>query len=190
MNDWRNVDYLKSGNRTQQSCFTILEETKVLEKLQIFDPIVVGTIPICIDINDSDIDIVCSARNLVYFQLVAGMHFGHYQNFSYDWSKYYFTCNFWYKDMQIELYAESIKSEQHKAYRHMVTEHRILQLAGDKFSEQVVMLKNKGFKTEPAFGKLLNLIAPYDDLLELQNYTDHELSAFITERWCSDPISI
>ena len=61
----------------------------------------------------------------------------------------------------------------------MLVESRILRLAGQNFKEQIVNLKQSGYKTEPAFGYLLHLEEPYVDLLTLSQKTDSELSAII-----------
>ena len=63
MNDWLNIDYLKRGNQRQQECFLVLTSLNVLGVLKKYSPILVGTIPIEIDVEDSDIDIICSCSS-------------------------------------------------------------------------------------------------------------------------------
>ncbi|MCD1118127.1 DUF4269 domain-containing protein [Chryseobacterium turcicum] len=48
----------------------------------------------------------------------------------------------------------------------MIAEYKILQEKGDKFKQKIIDLKNNGIKTEPAFGLLLGLENPYEDLLK------------------------
>lgn len=61
---WHNISYLQLGNKKQKACYAALTHLQVLESLALFEPLVVGTIPLGIDIASSDIDIVCCAENL------------------------------------------------------------------------------------------------------------------------------
>ena len=70
----------------------------------------------------------------------------------------------------------------------MLIEHRILNIACSKFREEIIRLKSLGFKNEPAFGVLLKLHNPYEDLIGMNDMTDIELSAFILDNY--DPHAI
>ncbi len=59
MINFLNISYLQSGNEKQKKAYQVLTDNKVLEKLAPYQPIVVGTIPINIDIENSDLDIIC-----------------------------------------------------------------------------------------------------------------------------------
>ncbi|MNK30599.1 hypothetical protein D3C87_490190 [compost metagenome] len=51
----------------------------------------------------------------------------------------------------------------------MLIEHQILQEKGEDFRLKIIALKRNGYKTEPAFAKLLNLQGnPYLDLLKYE----------------------
>ena len=48
----------------------------------------------------------------------------------------------------------------------MIIEYKILELHGEVFRQEIIKLKSKGLKTEPAFAKLLGLVGnPYEELL-------------------------
>ena len=48
-------------------------------------------------------------------------------------------------------------------------EHRVLLAKGEEFRQEVINLKRQGWKTEPAFAKLLGLNGnPYEELLKLR----------------------
>jgi len=49
----------------------------------------------------------------------------------------------------------------------MIAEYKILQEKGNDFKKKIIELKKQGIKTEPAFGILLNLENPYEDLLKM-----------------------
>ena len=62
MTDFTKIEYLKNGNQKQVLAYKILSEYKVLANIAEFDPILVGTIPINIDIENSDLDIICYSK--------------------------------------------------------------------------------------------------------------------------------
>lgn len=59
MIDFASPDYLLTGNVKQKAAYRVLTEHSLLEKLRSFDPILTGTIPINIDTDTSDLDIIC-----------------------------------------------------------------------------------------------------------------------------------
>jgi len=66
MTHFDTIDYLKYGNEKQQKAFQVLSDYTIFETLTTFNPILVGTIPIEIDIETSDLDIICewSEKNI------------------------------------------------------------------------------------------------------------------------------
>ena len=56
MTDFLDISYLKNGNKKQQLAYSVINQYSILEILQQHEPIVVGTIPIEVDIVDSDLD--------------------------------------------------------------------------------------------------------------------------------------
>ncbi len=74
--------------------------------------------------------------------------------------------SFQFRDFEIELFAQNQISTQQQAYLHMLIEYKILQAHPESFKQQVIQLKQSGFKTEPAFAHLLGLKGdPYQALL-------------------------
>lgn len=75
---WKDTQYLQKGNLQQRRAYAVLQELAILTTLSAFDPIVVGTIPIDVDLPGSDIDIICEVlsedRNTIK-QLLRG-HYG------------------------------------------------------------------------------------------------------------------
>ena len=53
------MEYLKNGTAKQLRVHQVLSTNGIFDKLDAFDPVVVGTTPIGIDLPDSDIDICC-----------------------------------------------------------------------------------------------------------------------------------
>ena len=67
--DFINVDYLKFGNKKQQNVFKLLNRIHIFDIIEKYNPILVGTIPIGIDIDSSDLDIICEVYNLDDFEI-------------------------------------------------------------------------------------------------------------------------
>ncbi|WP_157447956.1 DUF4269 domain-containing protein, partial [Chryseobacterium sp. MOF25P] len=78
----------------------------------------------------------------------------------------FLVCNFKLEEFLIEIFAQNKPTIQQNAYCHMMAEYKILQEKGEEFKQKIIDLKKKGIKTEPAFGLLLGLENPYEDLLK------------------------
>ncbi|NLC65888.1 MAG: DUF4269 domain-containing protein [Clostridium sp.] len=66
--NWKDISYLKSGNLKQKEIYKLLKTTGILKILSDYNPLLVGTIPIKIDTENSDIDIVCEVYNFNQFE--------------------------------------------------------------------------------------------------------------------------
>lgn len=171
MIDFTKIDYLKNGNERQKKAYKVLTKYKLLEKLSDFSPILAGTIPIEIDIESSDLDIICEVKNRVEFAKFLNKIFAEFDtdlNIETVRIKEIEStiCNFELDGFLIEIFGQNIPTTQQNAYLHMIAEHKILQEKGENFKQKIIELKRKGIKTEPAFGMLLNLKNPYEDLLK------------------------
>ena len=170
MINFLNPSYLKSGNSKQQSVYQILTNHRILEKLAAFKPILVGTIPININIEGSDLDIICYARDKEEFKSVLLDNFQHESGFTVSENQTFnaVKANFLIEGFEVEIFGQNISTTEQNAYRHMVIEHQLLFEKGEDFRLQIIDLKKQGYKTEPAFAKLLGLSGDaYEALLDL-----------------------
>ncbi|MBF4487357.1 DUF4269 domain-containing protein [Flavobacterium sp. CSZ] len=170
MRDFTTIEYLKNGNQKQQQVFEILTQNKVLSKLAEFDPILVGTIPINIDIENSDLDIICHWKNKTDFREKLNSVFGKENEFSIREAiindKESIIANFKINDFEIEVFGQNIPTKDQNGYKHMLIEYEILQSKGENFRLEIIKLKQNGYKTEPAFAFILGLKGdPYMELL-------------------------
>lgn len=168
-----NIHYLKHGNQRQQSTYQTLIGHQIMEKLEAYAPILTGTIPINIDIESSDLDIICYWENKGNFIEALTTLFAAEKDFQLHESliekQETIVCNFKIDTFEIEVFGQNIPSESQNAYRHMLIEHQILQREGEDFRLKIIELKKNGYKTEPAFAKLLDLEGnPYHALLAYQ----------------------
>ncbi|NOR86886.1 MAG: DUF4269 domain-containing protein [Bacteroidales bacterium] len=173
MTNFKNIDYLMEGNAKQQKAYQALNKLGIFEKLKKFSPLLTGTIPIEIDLPESDLDIICECDNHDEFTDLIIKLFGQYKDFKiHSHDKYGLkstVCKFWFNNFEIEIFGQNRASERQNAYRHMLIEHRILQEKGAAFRVEIIALKAMGLKTEPAFAELLKLEGnPYEALLKLE----------------------
>ncbi len=164
------LDYLMRGNQKQRAIFDLLIRNHVMTSLQEFDPILVGTFPINIDIETSDLDIICYWKNKNKFISLVQNQFGTNDKFSLRETTISgnetVVANFEIDHYAFEIFGQNIPVRTQYAYRHMMAEYEILKSKGEDFRKQVVELKKNGLKTEPAFAQLLGLKQdPYEELL-------------------------
>lgn len=172
MPDFTTIHYLKDGNDRQQEAFRLLTEYRILEVLKQFDPILTGTIPLNIDLPESDLDISCYMKSEEEFKEVVQREFSTYEGFhcyvNTSFELPAVIATFCIEDTEIELFGQQQPAQAQNAYKHMVIEHQLLQLNGEDFRNKIIALKQQGMKTEPAFAQLLQLPGdPYSSLLEL-----------------------
>ncbi|MCT2561658.1 DUF4269 domain-containing protein [Chryseobacterium herbae] len=174
MIDFTNIEYLKSGNERQKRAYDVLKKYQVFEKLKDYSPVLAGTIPIEIDIESSDLDIICEVDleceedfldEIAMRRLMPGDTDVKVENIVVRGEKS-IVLNFMLEEFPIEIFGQNTPSIEQNAYRHMVAEYRILQEKGEDFKHEIIELKKQGIKTEPAFGLLMELENPYEDLLK------------------------
>lgn len=171
MTDFTNIEYLKNGNQRQVQAFEVLTQNKILSNLSEFDPILVGTIPINIDIENSDLDIVCHWKNKTEFIDKLNSIFRQENEFKIREillnNNESIVVNFRIQGFEIEIFGQNTPVKNQNGYKHMIIEHEILQAKGENFRLEIIKLKQNGYKTEPAFAFLLGLKGdPYAELLE------------------------
>lgn len=170
MVDFQDISYLKNGNERQKSAYQTLIKYQIFEKLSAFNPLLAGTIPIDIDIPESDLDIICHWQNVTDFIALLEKSFATEQNFNLREEtingEQTVVANFRIDDFEVEIFGQNIPSKEQNAFKHMLIEYQILQAKGDGFKQKIIELKRQGLKTEPAFAQLLALAGnPYEALL-------------------------
>ena len=160
MIDFKNISYLKVGNPRQRVAYQILQEIAIFDILQTYKPILTGTIPIEIDIPESDLDIICQCHDHEKLSSLLKSSYGNKVGFEITVKSKPITttiCRFQHQSFIIEIFAQNKPPEEQNAYIHMINEYQILKEKGDTFKSHIIQLKKKGIKTEPAFALLLHL---------------------------------
>lgn len=166
------LSYLSGGTDRQRQAYRTLTDSGLMRKLGRFDPILVGTIPIGIDIESSDLDIICCFEDSSEFRKTLRDLFGSEQGFRASAQQAQgslcVTANFVLDAFAIEVFGQAVPTRQQNAYRHMMVEYQLLARHGEAFRQRIIALKRQGYKTEPAFAKALGLSGdPYLALLQL-----------------------
>ncbi|WP_394370141.1 DUF4269 domain-containing protein [Sphingobacterium multivorum] len=73
--NFKNIDYLKSGNDVQKKAYRLLTDYQITTLLDAYDPIVVGTIPIQLDVGGSDIDIILCVNDFDALEEMLSLNF-------------------------------------------------------------------------------------------------------------------
>ena len=178
--DWKDISYLKEGSPVQTKAHKCLKELNIFDLLKEYNPVLTGTIPLGISTKSSDLDIACRYFDADRFENYLEMHYGRQTNFTVEQKEkagyWIVVAKFIYQGFKVEIYGALFPVASQNSYRHLQIEHRILELLGDEFKQQVVKLKQEGLKTEPAFAQLLEIEGdPYQQLLKLETATDSEI---------------
>ncbi len=170
---FENLEYLKSGNPRQKRVYHVLTKNHILEKLNVYNPILVGTIPIEIDIKKSDLDIICCYKNKDEFAKHITENFGLFQKFRIRQTNKFDSpaviAGFKTDGFEIEIFGQNIPVKQQNAYRHIIIENKLLTEKSEPFKKEIIRLKKQGIKTEPAFAAVMGLKGdPYEELLKFE----------------------
>lgn len=159
----------------------VIENLDLLANLCIFDPIVIGTPPLGIDVSNSDIDIACYCDDLDRFAGFATRQFESQDGFQIRHGTFQnhesILVQFNAFEWDVEIFCQPIPTNKQWGVRHFRVEQRLLALS-PSLKSTVTKLKRSGLKTEPAFAKALGLAGkPYVAILGLEQTDDRELLA-------------
>jgi len=162
----------------------ILQTLGVFDKLREYSPVLVGTIPLGVDVPNSDLDIICEVHDLSHFEHQVIIEFGQHEGFRIRQTAIggvpSVISNFTYGGFLIEIFGQPRPVVEQEAYCHMQVESRLLLIGGDEARQTIRRLKQSGLKTEPAFAQYFLIEGdPYQRLLELAVLSDKELGQIV-----------
>ncbi|MEA5389932.1 DUF4269 domain-containing protein [Cyanobium gracile UHCC 0139] len=158
-----------------------IERLGLLANLCSFDPIVIGTLPLEIDVSSSDIDIACSCDDLDRFAEFTSRQYESQDGFQVRHSIFQehasIVVQFHALGWDVDIFCQPIPTAKQWGVRHFRVEQRLLVLSPG-LKSAVTELKCSGLKTEPAFAKALGLSGEsYAAILGLEHCDDRELLA-------------
>lgn len=178
--NFKDIKYLKEGNNRQVSLYSCISINNILNILDSFNPVLVSTICVNLDLAKSDVDIVCEAKDFSAFLSVAKSNFQNFKNFKTTSSKERCIASFEISPFIFEIYCSKTPVNMQNGFIHFSVMHKILQIGGEKLRKQILKYKEAGLKTEPAIAKVLNLSGnPYEAVSDLDNFSDFELKLVI-----------
>ena len=183
--NWHKISYLQYGNKKQQSAFETLTNHNIIRLLEPFNAVLVSTICVDVDIDNSDLDIICQHHDIQQFKNIVKENFGNYPNFK-QWLrkpdlKESVSC-FEVDAFEVEIFSSTLPVRSQPAYRHLSMMDRVLQFGGESLRKKVKELKRSGLKTEPSFAKILSLTGdPYLAFLELEKLNDSQLKKIVNK---------
>ena len=158
-----------------------LRSSAVLERLAAFDPHVAGTLPLGVDVEDSDIDVLCCAPDPARFATVLWEAFSDHDGFAmHQWTggDQAVVARFDWQGWPFEIFGSPQPVREQRGWRHFEIERRLLALGGEPLRAAALSERRAGLKTEPAFARVLGLAGdPYEALLTLQRLPDRDLAA-------------
>ena len=174
------LETLNRGNERQQKAYAALQSLKLMEKLRDYTPVLAGTIPIDVDIESSDLDVICSAENLEAFAAKVEAEYGREEGYEIQHKVFRnqptVLVRFRAHGFPVELFAQAASVFTQPAVVHMLIEARLLAFAPAEARQKIRLLKQAGLKTEPAFAEAFDIKGdPYEELLKIANKPDHEI---------------
>jgi hypothetical protein len=157
----------------------VIEELEIMRHLAEFTPVAIGTPPLGLATDASDIDVACTSPDFDRFAAVVLPAFHRMEAFAIRHVDHLAApaavASFKAMGWEIELFCQKIATDHQWGVRHFRVQARLLAL-GPHLKEAVMRLKREGLKTEPAFAKVLLLSGdPYVALLELESLGDAQL---------------
>lgn len=177
-----NMGYLLTGTPRQRTVYQLLTETKLFERISQYTPVLCGTIPIAVDLPESDLDIICEVHAFESFaqdvtELMTTLGVTEVQPRRKEIRgipSIIISCTL--DGVAMEFFGQPLRVTNQYAYRHMMIEHRILALGGSPIRDEVMRHRKNGIKTEPAFAHVLGLAGdPFEALLQLEGWSDEEI---------------
>lgn len=158
----------------------LIDRYGLLINIKEFTPLISGTIPLQINTDDSDLDLLCQSADLKHFEEICQQHWGNLP--SYRCHRALFqnlessVVDFTVEGLKVEIFCQDEEVFKQNANRHYYAQSKLLKLLGPKFRSDVKKLRAKGLKTEPAFGELLGLNSPYEELLQISLESEGNLA--------------
>lgn len=183
--DLHDLSYLAEGTPRQRDALRVIRELRLWENLAAYTPALAGSVPLNIDVEGSDLDVICESydfssfeRDLctlgdprdirVYRDVVRGVR----------------SLLAWYRfddSWGIEVFAQPVPVARQFACLHLLAEARLLELGGKPARDSIRELKRQGLKTEQAFAAYFGIAGdPYDELARLAGEGDEEVRRVVS----------
>jgi Domain of unknown function (DUF4269) len=178
------IEHLQHGSERQRQAYQALQDLEVFSVLRNYSPVLAGTIPLDIDTEISDLDIICEAEDLDVFELIVKSVYQRQLGFGLNRKEINslpaLIARFFYASFKVEIFGQPRPVTEQNAYRHMAVEARLLAIGGETSRHAIRSLKRGGVKTEHAFARYFHIQGdPYEALLRLYDLNEGELRRLV-----------
>ena len=153
--NWFDLSRLLEGTPSQRSAACTLVESRVMELLAPYTPILCGTVPINCDIPGSDLDIICYAPNLPVFKESLYLFFSDKPVFSCEEKtlagEHSVIARFRLGSWPVKITGQNIPVTGQRSFMHMLAEALLLSKSSPGAKQEIRLLKRQGKSTEEAF---------------------------------------
>ncbi|OYZ20087.1 MAG: hypothetical protein B7Y39_11215 [Bdellovibrio sp. 28-41-41] len=163
----------------------LVSELNLLEIFKDHQPFIAGTVPLAVDLPSADLDLLVSFTDVAEFKDMCQQTFTMLPEFEISQSEIskiqYCLCRFDYRGIPVEIFCSLLSTFKQNGYLHFNSEEKILKYAPATWTQQILDLKGKGLKTEPAFAHLLQSgeVDAYQYILDLQRKPIQELRSIL-----------
>ena len=155
---------------------------RLFHQLTPFQPTLIGSFPLGVQVDGSDLDIACTCDDLDAFERALRTtlsDLGIAQP-RIERSPAAVVAVFELGGVAIEIFGQALPVTAQRGFRHMVIEGQLLVIGGAALAARVRELKRAGAKTEPAFAHVLGLAGdPHEALLALEAWPPERLRELV-----------
>jgi hypothetical protein len=126
---WHDFSYLQYGTTRQREAYACLQELGVMTTLQEFHPTLVSTICIGIDVETSDLDVICQFNDSRAFSECLRTTYKDYPHFvlsPFDPETSAVVARFESEGFPVEVFGQPLPVWRQNAYRHLTIMARLL----------------------------------------------------------------
>lgn len=137
----------------------VLGKQELLKDLQDYFPIVSGSVPAGLDLENSDFDVLCEVHNFEVFEAhlrsleISDLQIRRLSSHSLP----AIVAQFFKDGIKFEIFAQSCLVYRQWSHRHFISEYRMVKYLGESFRQNVIAAKVKGLKTEEAIAEVLGI---------------------------------
>ncbi|HEX3476302.1 MAG TPA: GNAT family N-acetyltransferase [Kofleriaceae bacterium] len=156
---------------------------RLVHQLAPFQPTLIGSFPLGLQVDGSDLDIACTCDDLDAFEralCTALSDLGIARPRIERSPLPAVVAAFELGGNAVEIFGQALPVTAQRGFRHMVIEGQLLVIGGAALATRVRALKRGGVKTEPAFAQVLGLTGePYEALLALEAWPPERLRELV-----------
>ncbi|MFZ4826375.1 MAG: DUF4269 domain-containing protein [Phototrophicaceae bacterium] len=184
--DWESVESLSQGTSQQRLAWELATSRYVFDKLESFQPVLVGEYPLDLAVANSPLVILVNPVNLKSFLGDVKAMFSTEKDFSVVWKAVdrvpTICAVFKINQLMIEIWAQPYPVSEQKRYIQTQVIARLIAIGGDRAKSAIrYALQEQAYSLERAVADYFNLksINPQQQLLELAEHSDQALMDFI-----------